>query len=263
MINIKNLSFTYDGKDEALKNINLKINKGRWISILGHNGSGKSTLAKILVGLLEFNQGEVDIDGLVLNYENLAEVRKKIGIVFQNPDNQFVGVTVKHDVAFGLENQNMNHLDMEEKIEKYLSYVNMDQFKNKEPHNLSGGQKQKVAIAGILSMDLDYIILDEATSMLDPEGANEIVKLISHLNKNENKTIITITHDLSFAALSDYLVVLKDGELILEGSPKEVFAEEEILISSNLELPMEIKLANEYKNNQDLKEALWELSSKM
>lgn len=267
MIKVRNLSFSYNNVDEALKQINLEIPKGSWVSILGHNGSGKSTLAKLLVGLLVPITGEILIDNLVLNEKNIAGIRKRIGIVFQNPDNQFVGVTVKHDIAFGLENQCIPHDQMVDKINHYASLVNMKEFLDKEPYQLSGGQKQRVAIAGALAMEQEFMIFDEATSMLDPEGTQEIIDLIKHLNANLDKTILTITHDLSFAAHSDYLVVLKDGEIILKGTPKEVFKQESLLKSSHLELPFELALYNEVAKDKKIKkevlEALWAFSSKM
>ncbi len=267
MIKISDLSFSYNLKDEALKNVNLEIKKGSWVSILGHNGSGKSTLSKLMVGLLVPTQGSIVIDGKPLNQENIMDIRKKIGIVFQNPDNQFVGVTVKHDIAFGLENQCIAHDEMVEKIDHYAKLVGMDQYLSKEPHQLSGGQKQRVAIAGALAMEQDILILDEATSMLDPEGTQEIIDLIKRLNRSLNKTIITITHDLSFAQQSDYLIVLKEGQVILEGTPKTVFEQEDLLRSSHLELPFELKLYNELKKdekvNSKIVEALWAYNSKM
>jgi energy-coupling factor transport system ATP-binding protein len=266
MIKIQNLDFSYNGTDPALTNINLNIEKGKWISILGHNGSGKSTLAKLLVGLLTPSQGEIQIDHLVMNEDNISSIRNKIGIVFQNPDNQFVGVTVKHDIAFGLENKNIPYQEMVDKINHYAKLVNMQDFLNKEPHQLSGGQKQRVAIAGALAMEQEIFILDESTSMLDPEGTREIVALIKDLNKTYHKTIITITHDLSFAALSDELVVLKAGKIILKGIPQDVFKEEALLQSSSLELPFEVKLYNDVnkdpKFNQEIKEALWAFNLK-
>jgi energy-coupling factor transport system ATP-binding protein len=266
MIKVSNLSFSYNQKDEALKNINMEIKEGSWVSILGHNGSGKSTLSKLLVGLLVPTQGSIEINGLHLNQENIAEIRKKIGIVFQNPDNQFVGVTVKHDIAFGLENQCLPHDVMVEKIDYYSKLVGMDSYLDKEPHHLSGGQKQRVAIAGALAMEQDILILDEATSMLDPEGTLEIIELIKRLNKSLKKTIITITHDLSFAQQSDYILVLKDGNLILEGTPRDVFEQEELLKSSHLELPFELALYNEMKKDEQahpkIVEALWAYNSK-
>lgn len=265
MLKISHLSFSYTGETEALKDINLEIKKGSWISILGHNGSGKSTLSKCLVGLLEPASGNIEIDGLKLNEENLNDIRRKIGIVFQNPDNQFVGVTVRHDIAFGLENQCLDPEEMERRVHHYASLVGMQDFLGKEPHQLSGGQKQRVAIAGALAMEQDILILDEATSMLDPEGTEEIIALIKKLNKELNKTIITITHDLSFAADSDELIVLKDGEIILQGTPEEVFKEEDLLKSSHLELPFEVKLytraVNDDQMDPKITEALWAFNS--
>ncbi|MFP4177548.1 MAG: energy-coupling factor transporter ATPase [Acholeplasmataceae bacterium] len=261
MIEVKNLSFSYNGQEEALSDIDLTVSKGTWVSILGHNGSGKSTLAKLIVGLLVADRGEIFIDGMPLDDDNLERIRKKIGIVFQNPDNQFVGVTVRHDIAFGLENQCVPHDDMVQKVENYARLVEMQDYLNKEPHQLSGGQKQRVAIAGALAMEQDILILDEATSMLDPKGTREIIALIRMLNRQYGKTIITITHDLSFASLSDQLVVLKDGKLILSGTPKEVFKKEDLLRSSNLELPFEIKLYNAVSSDETMSdritEALW------
>ncbi|HCB67641.1 MAG: energy-coupling factor transporter ATPase [Tenericutes bacterium GWD2_38_27] len=267
MIKVSDLSFSYNNEDEALSHINLSISKGSWVSILGHNGSGKSTLSKLMVGLLSPSSGSILIDGLPLDQAHITEIRKKIGIVFQNPDNQFVGVTVKHDIAFGLENQCIPHDEMVKKIMEYATLVGMEPFLSKEPHQLSGGQKQRVAIAGALAMEQDILILDEATSMLDPEGTTEIISLIKRLNKELGKTIITITHDLSFAAQSDALIVLKDGQIILEGTPKEVFKQEELLKSSHLELPFGLSLYNEASKietiDKKVLEALWAFNSKM
>jgi energy-coupling factor transport system ATP-binding protein len=267
MIKVSDLSFSYNNEDEALSHINLSISKGSWVSILGHNGSGKSTLSKLLVGLLSPLSGQIFIDGMPLDQAHIVDIRKKIGIVFQNPDNQFVGVTVKHDIAFGLENQCIPHDEMVKKINEYATLVGMEAFLSKEPHQLSGGQKQRVAIAGALAMEQDILILDEATSMLDPEGTAEIINLIKRLNKEFGKTIITITHDLSFAAQSDVLIVLKDGQIILEGTPKEVFMQEELLKSSHLELPFGLSLYNEAFKidtiDKKVLEALWAFNSKM
>lgn len=265
MIKINNLSFQYNSKTEALKDLSLHIKKGKWISIIGHNGSGKSTLAKILVGLLDADQGEVTIDNILLTEETKTEIRKRVGIVFQNPDNQFVGVTVKYDIAFGLENQQLESSKIKELVNEYAKYVDMEDFLDKEPHTLSGGQKQRVAIAGALAMNQDVIILDEATSMLDPQGTIDIVNLIKKVNKEMHKTVITITHDLSLANKSDYIFVLKEGSLILEGSPKEVFKEEELLKSSHLEIPITLSVYNEISSDENvdkrLVEALWEFNS--
>ena len=267
LIKVENLSFSYTN-EEAVKNISFHIDKGSWISIIGHNGSGKSTLAKLMVGLLEPNAGAIYIDGTLLNDKNLQEIRSKIGIVFQNPDNQFVGVTVKHDIAFGLENKNILREKMVEIINKTLKDVNMEKHINSEPHRLSGGEKQRVAIAGALAMSQEIIIFDEATSMLDPEGCAEIVSLIKKLNQEHKKTVITITHDLDLAALSDRIIVLVDGEKKLDGTVDEVFQEEDLLFSTGLEIPMTLRIYNQVlrdnnlKNNSELIEELWKLSSK-
>ena len=266
MIKIKDLSFQYNKKTEAVKNVSLNIKKGSWVSIIGHNGSGKSTLAKLLIGLLEADQGEIVIDGIKLSEETKNDVRRKIGIVFQNPDNQFVGVTVKYDIAFGLENQQLPSKEIKRLVEEYATYVGMEEFLDKEPHNLSGGQKQRVAIAGALAMQQEVLSLDEATSMLDPKGTKDIVELIRKVNQEMNKTVITITHDLSLANKSDHIFVLREGELILEGNPKEVFKEEELLKSSHLEIPLTLSVYNEIAKDENaderLVEALWEFNSK-
>lgn len=266
MIKLENVSFKYNKNTEALKDVSLNIEKGSWISIIGHNGSGKSTLAKLLVGLLKADSGNIYVDNLLLNEENLNDIRKKIGIVFQNPDNQFVGVTVKYDIAFGLENQNLKPKEIKKLVDEYAKYVGMEEYLDKEPHLLSGGQKQRVAIAGALAMNQDVLILDEATSMLDPKGTNDIIQLIKRVNKEKNKTVITITHDLSLANMSDYIYVLKDGKLILKGKPKDVFKEEEILKSSHLEIPLELSVYNEISKDKNidpkLVDALWEFNLK-
>lgn len=267
IIQIKGLQFSYDRKHEAINNINLNIEKGKWVAVVGPNGSGKSTLAKLLVGLLEADKGTIFIDGLELNQKNIKEIRKKIGIVFQNPDNQFVGVTVRHDIAFGLENQLVPQPEIVKLVNEYAELVGMKDYLDKEPHQLSGGEKQRVAIAGALAMNQEIMIFDEATSMLDPKGTEEIVDLIKLLNKEHKKTIITITHDLEFANLSDELVVMRQGEIILKGTPEEVFKEEELLKSSNLELPLALKLQNDlkhhnFKNKDKIMEALWKYGLK-
>lgn len=269
MLRIENLSFKYSEKHETLRNVSLTIPKGSWVSILGHNGSGKSTLAKLVMGLLQADEGNIYVgdDEILLSLETLRDVRKKIGIVFQNPDNQFVGVTVLHDIAFGMENQQVPREEMIEKINYYADLVGMKEYLHKGPHELSGGQKQRVAIAGALAMDLDIMIFDEATSMLDPEGTLEIVDLIKKLNKEFNKTVITITHDLEFANLSDRLIVMRQGQIILDGTPEEIFKEEELLKSSSLELPYSLKLQNELKkydfnNKTEILEALWKYGLK-
>lgn len=268
MIKVKDIYFDYQDNDPALSGISFEIPAGSWVTIIGHNGSGKSTLAKLLVGLLEPNSGEIIIDGLLLSEENLNEIRKKIGIVFQNPDNQFVGVTVKHDIAFGMENLGIKRDVMLERIDYYAKLIGLDGFLDKEPHQLSGGQKQKVAIAGALAMDQKILIFDEATSMLDPEGSNEISELIQTLNNVHNKTVITITHDLSFAVKSDYTIVLNRGKIIAQGKPIDILQNTNILSETNLQVPVELKLINDIlldeqlKDNNKLVEELWQYALK-
>ena len=240
---IKNLNFGYSSKDLVLKNINLEINEGEFVAILGHNGSGKSTLAKILVGLndIHYNQtdeiinnGEVYINGLELNEKNIYDIRKNVGIVFQNPDNQFVGVTVKDDIAFGLENRQMPKKEMETVIQKYSEIVGMEKFLDHNPEQLSGGQKQRVAIASVLAFMPNIIIFDESTSMLDPLGVKEVNDVINSLKGK--KTVLAITHNLSEAVKADRIIVLNKGEIVLNGTPSEVFKEKETLEAAKLDI---------------------------
>ncbi|PKK87379.1 MAG: energy-coupling factor ABC transporter ATP-binding protein, partial [Tenericutes bacterium HGW-Tenericutes-8] len=237
-----------------------------YTSIIGHNGSGKSTIAKLIIGLLEKSDGEIIIDGIPLSEETVNQIRGKVGIVFQNPDNQFVGVTVKHDIAFGLENQCVPQKDMIELVNEYANKVGMAEYLDKEPHQLSGGQKQRVAIAGALAMNQDIMIFDEATSMLDPEGVKDITEFIIKLNKTYNKTIITITHDLEFARLSDQLIVLNKGKVVLSGKPDEVFKHRDILSDTELDIPFGMRIYDQIlsdpKLNEEkvLKDEIWAYS---
>ncbi len=264
MFEVKNLTFSYDKKNEALKDINFSVNDGEWLSILGHNGSGKSTLAKLLIGLLEPTKGEILYNGVLLSEETVKDIRKNVGIVFQNPDNQFVGFNVKYDIAFGLENHQVPREQMIDLINEYTQKVGMKEFLEREPQTLSGGQKQRVAIAGILALNCQTIILDEATSMLDPEGVEDIIKLIEELHTKYNKTIITITHDLNLAQKSDRCLVFRKGEIIAEGKPEEIFKQGDMLRSSNLDMPFPLKAYDEalkidaLKNDERLINALWE-----
>lgn len=269
MIKVKDLYFEYSKNSDTISGISFDIKQGSWVSIIGHNGSGKSTLAKLLVGLLEPSQGEILIDDLILSEQNIVKIREKIGIVFQNPDNQFVGATVKHDIAFGMENKRVAQPEMIKRVLEFSKLVGMEDYLDREPHHLSGGQKQRVAIAGALATDQDIIIFDESTSMLDPEGVSEISNLITKLNREYNKTIITITHDLDFALKSDYCIVLKAGKIILEGKPQEVFTQPEILESSQLSIPFGLDLYNQIledpklKQSKELVKTIWEYNLKM
>ena len=263
MIEVKNVKFAYTKEDIALRGVSFDVPDDSWVSIIGHNGSGKSTISKLIIGLIEPQKGEIFIDGVKLTNETITSIRKNIGIVFQNPDNQFVGVDVEHDIAFGLENLQIENKKMHELVNEYAKKVSMQEKLKREPHTLSGGEKQRVAIAGILALNQKYIILDEATSMLDPEGIKDVVNLVKILKKEFNKTIITITHDLNLAALSDKVIVLKDGKKILEGEPSEVFKEKDLLESSNLKLPLDLDFYNmckntELNNNKELMDTLWE-----
>ncbi len=265
IIDIQNVSFGYTKNQTVLKNINLTINKGEWVTILGHNGSGKSTLSKLLIGLLKARTGEIEVAGQLLTEETVYDIRKKVGIVFQNPDNQFVGVTVRDDIAFGLENLQVKRETMLKRIDEVSKRVDMFDFLNKEPQQLSGGQKQRVAIAGILAMETDIIIFDESTSMLDPKGRRKILEYMRRLH-DEGTTIITITHDMSEAVHSDRIIVLKNGEIIKDDTSQNVLKDKSTLEASNLELllPLEVlHYMDENKiNHEEIKRYLWQSTLK-
>ena len=268
-IELKNISFSYSrDESEVVKHVSFKVREGSYVSVVGHNGSGKSTLARLIIGLLAPNEGEIYIDDELLTNKSVRKLRQKIGLVFQNPDNQFIGATVEDDIAFGLENRRIPRKDMQEIINNYAKRVGMDLFLTKEPSRLSGGQKQRVAIAGALALNPEILILDEATSMLDPKGKSDIRGLINEMKKNNpNLTILSITHDVEEAFDSDEVLVLNKGELAYKGKPKEVFANRKVLESLNLEMPfiMDLKdiLSKEginidnCENIDDIAEVLW------
>ena len=276
IVQLNNISFSYSEEDlrPALNNVSLSINRGEWIAVIGPNGSGKSTLAKTINGLIEADAGEVIIGGTKLTEESVWDVRRKVGMVFQNPDNQFVGSTVQDDVAFGLENIGVPREEMLERVAKAVKVVNMADFMDKEPARLSGGQKQRVAIAGIIALAPDIIILDEATTMLDPKGRREVIETIQQLKKEQNLTVISITHDIDEAAKANRIFVMQAGELKLIGTPEEIFAVGADIIDMGLDIPFPEKLKYqlarqglavpaEYLTEERMVDWLWTLFSKM
>lgn len=256
VIEIKDLHFSYEEK-EVLKGLSFCVESGSYVAIVGTNGSGKSTLAKIISGLLFAKSGEVKVFDNLIDAKSITIVRKKIGIIFQNPDNQFVGVTVKDDIAFGLENSRVERSEMIRLIDEFATLTNVSHLLDKTPDNLSGGEKQRVGIAGVLALAPELVILDEATAMLDPKGVREVNDCIAKL---EGKTILNITHNLSEILVADKVLVLKKGEILAYDTPMNVLLGSKIL-ESGLELPDEIKVLKEVKqlNNKELEEALCKL----
>lgn len=246
ILSFNDVTFSYTPDEptayKAVQNVTFSINKGEWIAIVGHNGSGKSTMAKLMSGLLFPEQGEVRIKRDVLTEENLWEIRSQIGMVFQNPDNQFVGATVQDDVAFSLENNGVPYEEMVKRVQEALHQVKMESFLNHEPHHLSGGQKQRVAIAGALAMHPQILILDEATSMLDPQGRDEVLKIVQALREQIGLTVLSITHDLEEALLADRVIFMNDGKKYAEGTPSEIFALGDQLTEFGLDLPFAMKM---------------------
>lgn len=273
IIKVENLCFEYEPGLKTIHNISFQIKKGEYVAILGHNGSGKSTIAKLLIGLLEKKSGNIIIDHKELNLENLYKIREKIGIVFQNPDNQFIGATVRDDIAFGLENICIPRETMDELIERYAKRVRMDQFLDHEPTKLSGGQKQRVAIAGILAMSPSIIILDESTSMLDPRGRKEINELIRELKEDKEMTIISITHDIEEAKNADRILLLNKGEIVGDDQPETLLMNEKLLQDLHLDTPFALKVSrklkaqgiqiNETLNVEELEKQLCQLHAKI
>lgn len=275
LVELKHVSFKYDAEaGYALHNVSFNIWKGEWLAIVGHNGSGKSTLAKLLNGLHFPLEGSITVGGIPLTEETVWETRRKIGMVFQNPDNQFVGTTVQDDVAFGLENHGIERNDMVQRVAQSLEKVKMEQFLNQEPHHLSGGQKQRVAIAGVIALRPDIIILDESTSMLDPRGREEVLETVRELKQDYHMTVISITHDLEEAAKADRIVVMNRGQLYREGTPEEIFQMDEELVKLGLDIPFPVKLSKilrekglplsrHYLSEEELVEELWTSHSKM
>lgn len=251
MIELQNVSFKYDDedKDYVLKNVNLTINEGEFITILGKNGSGKSTLAKLLNAQIIPNSGAVLVEGLNTTSTEVWDIRKKVGMVFQNPDNQIVATIVEEDVAFGPENLGIPNPELRERVDNALKTVGMYEHKDKAPHMLSGGQKQRVAIAGVLAMDPDIIVFDEPTSMLDPNGRKDVINHALNLNKKQNKTVINITHFMNEAVISDRVIVMNEGNIVMDGTPKEVFSQVDLIKKYGLDVPQVTELAYLLKKN--------------
>ncbi|HFI0786821.1 TPA: energy-coupling factor ABC transporter ATP-binding protein [Streptococcus suis] len=274
IIEVTNLKYKYDQEDEkyTLNDVSFHVKQGEWLSIIGHNGSGKSTTVRLIDGLLEAESGDIYISGDKLTADNVWEKRRLIGMVFQNPDNQFVGATVEDDVAFGLENQGVPLEEMRVRVQEALELVGMANFKKREPARLSGGQKQRVAIAGIVALRPNIVILDEATSMLDPEGRLELIRIVKEIKDQHNMTVISITHDLDEVALSDRVIVMKNGQIESTSTPAELFMRDD-LIELDLEQPFTANLAESlrqagiaiplrYFTEEELEETLWEFISK-
>lgn len=243
VVKLSHIDFRYYGSEvNSLTDVSLEIKEGEWVAIIGPNGSGKSTLAKIMNGLLVPAAGQVTIKDLTIDEETVWEARRSVGMVFQNPDNQFVGSTVEDDVAFGLENNGVPRQEMISRIEEALGEVRMSEFKDKEPARLSGGQKQRVALASILALRPDIIILDEATSMLDPNGRQEVIAAIRKIKERFNLTVISITHDLDEASLADRILMMQGGRLVQDKKPEEIFLMGEQLVEQGLDVPFSQKL---------------------
>ncbi len=270
IIELNNLTFKYQRTDQrpALEDVSLSINQGEWVAIIGHNGSGKSTLAKTINGLLLPESGTVKVGDRELNEDNIWSIRKMVGMVFQNPDNQFVGATVEDDVAFGMENQGIPREEMAQRVQHALAQVRMAPFATREPARLSGGQKQRVAIAGVVALRPDIIILDEATSMLDPEGREEVIATIKKIKEENNLTVLSITHDIDEAANANRVLVMRQGKLVDEGTPGKIFSAGPKLVEMGLDLPFPeklkqslkergVKVPDEYLTEEGMVDWLW------
>lgn len=247
IIQIKNISFNYPEQEKLFNNFSMNIQEGKWTAIIGQNGSGKSTLARLIDGLIVLKSGQIVVDGLTVNDANIFDIRNKIGMVFQNPEDQFVGATVEDDVAFGLENRRVPREQMHQIVEQSLRQVGMWDFRDRIPANLSGGQKQRVAIAGIIALSPKIIILDEATSMLDPRGRQDILKLVNQIKRENNLTVISITHDIDEAASADQVIVVNQGQVIEADQPDNIFGDIEKLTSIGLSAPFTSELLSALK----------------
>ncbi len=252
LIEIKNLTYTYEPEEDglpgytAVKNVCLDINKGEFVAVLGHNGSGKSTLAKLMNAIFEPTEGTVTVKGIPSDSEeNGDKIRRTVGMVFQNPDNQIVATIVEDDVAFGPENLGVEPAEIRRRVDEALKTVNMYEHREREPHRLSGGQKQRVAIAGVLAMQTECMILDEPTAMLDPKGRQEVINTVLRLNKEQGMTVVLITHFMEEAVLADRVIIMDGGEIVSEGTPREIFSKPAFLREHGLDVPQSTELCLE------------------
>lgn len=274
LVQFKNVSFRYEENAPwVLKNCSFEIYENEWVAIIGHNGSGKSTIAKLMNGLLFPEEGEIWIDGRRVEQETIWDIRRDIGMVFQNPDNQFVGTTVQDDVAFGMENRGFPRAEMIKRIDNNLKTVGMVDYRLTEPYRLSGGQKQRIAIASVLAISPKVLILDEATSMLDPKGRAEIMETVFALKNAQQLSLITITHNLHEVVKAERVIVMNEGEIWEEATPRDVFAKRNELQQIGLDVPFVAIMADELAklsvpitkqalNHKELLEDLWILHSK-
>ena len=239
LINLKNASYSYDKNRFVVKDVSLSVDEGEYIAVIGHNGSGKSTLAKILNGLLLPDQGELIVDGFSSkDKKSLFEIRKRVGVVFQNPDNQLIASIVEDDVAFGPENLGVDRNEIGQRIDFALNAVGMQNFRHRAPANLSGGQKQRIAIAGVLALKPKVLVLDESTAMLDPQGRKEVLSVVEKLRKENGTTIITITHYMDEVVHADRVIVMDHGQVVMQGTPEQIFSQKQVVKGYGLELPL-------------------------
>ena len=249
LISLKNVSFSYDKRHNAIENLSFDVERGEYLAVIGHNGSGKSTLARLLNALLLPDEGSIMVDGLsIQDKQNLFEIRKRVGVVFQNPDNQIVASIVEDDIAFGPENLGVKREEIAKRIDFALKAVNMEEFRKASPTRLSGGQKQRIAIAGVLALNPQVLILDESTAMLDPQGRKEVLQVVKKLNKEKGVTVIAITHYMEEVVDADRVIVLDGGKMVMQDTPREIFKREEELKAIGLELPLASYIAQKLRN---------------
>ncbi len=249
LISLKNVSFSYDKRHNALENLSFDVERGEYLAVIGHNGSGKSTLARLLNALLLPDEGSITVDGLsIADKQNLFEIRKRVGVVFQNPDNQIVASIVEDDIAFGPENLGVKREEIANRIDFALKAVNMEEFRKSSPTRLSGGQKQRIAIAGVLALNPQVLILDESTAMLDPQGRKEVLQVVKKLNEEKGVTVIAITHYMEEVVDADRVIVLDNGKMVMQDTPREIFKREEELKAIGLELPLASYIAQKLRN---------------